>query len=157
MLDTLRANSRSVLTYVLFGIIIVVFVVSFGPGSRGCTDTNVRAASFAARVGGKTITAADYEQQYGQLFRVYQQRAGSGFSRELADQLGLRKMAMDQLVERELMVQEAQRQGIVVADEQGKAFPAKVLWGTPGGATSTQRPPSPKGRSTRFSKPSVPT
>ena len=27
MLDTLRANSRSVLTYVLFGIIIVVFVL----------------------------------------------------------------------------------------------------------------------------------
>ncbi len=41
MLDTLRANSRSVLTYVLFGIIIVVFVVSFGPGSRGCTGGGV--------------------------------------------------------------------------------------------------------------------
>ena len=36
MLDTLRANSRSVLTYVLFGIIILVFVISFGPGSKGC-------------------------------------------------------------------------------------------------------------------------
>ena len=41
MLDTLRANSRSVLTYVLFGIIIVVFVVSFGPGSRGCAHAGV--------------------------------------------------------------------------------------------------------------------
>jgi peptidyl-prolyl cis-trans isomerase D len=49
MLDVLRANTRSILTYVLFGIIIVVFVVSFGPGSRGCTDAGVRTASYAAR------------------------------------------------------------------------------------------------------------
>ncbi len=39
---------------------------------------------------GVTITAADYEQHYGQLFRNYQQRAGQAFTRELADQLGLR-------------------------------------------------------------------
>ncbi len=117
MLDILRANTRSVLTYVLFGIIIVVFVVSFGPGSKGCTDTNVRVASYAAKVNGTTITAAEYEQTYANLFKAYQARAGQAFTRELADQLGLRSMAMNQLVDRELVVDEAQRHGIVVTDD----------------------------------------
>ena len=117
MLDTLRANSRSVLTYVLFGIIIVVFVVSFSPGSRGCTDTGVLEAAYAAKVNGITITAADFQQHYGQIFRSYQQRAGQAFTRELADQLGLRSVAMNQLVERELVLEEARRRGVRVGDD----------------------------------------
>ncbi|HZZ83517.1 MAG TPA: SurA N-terminal domain-containing protein [Anaeromyxobacteraceae bacterium] len=118
MLDILRANARSVLTYVLFGIIIVVFVVSFGPGSRGCSDSNVRQASYAAKVNGDTVTAADFEQHYAQLFRLYQARAGQAFSRELADQLGLRKVAMDQLIERELVLQQADKHGVAVSDDE---------------------------------------
>lgn len=117
MLDTLRANSRSVLTYVLFGIIIVVFVVSFGPGSRGCTDTGVLDTAYAAKVNGITITAGDFQQHYAQIFRSYQQRAGQAFTRELADQLGLRSLAMNQLVERELVVEEARRRGVRVGDD----------------------------------------
>ncbi len=118
MLDILRANARSVLTYVLFGIIIVVFVVSFGPGSRGCSDTNVRQSGFAAKVNGTTVTAAEFEQHYAQLFRLYQARAGQAFSRELADQLGLRRVAMDQLVERELVLQQADKHGVAVSDDE---------------------------------------
>jgi peptidyl-prolyl cis-trans isomerase D len=121
MLDTLRANSRSVLTYVLFGIIIVVFVVSFGPGSRGCADAGVRAASYAARVDGATVTAADYDQAYAQAFRTNQERfAGAGltFTREMADQGGLRAQVMNGLVERELVLREAARHGVVVSDDE---------------------------------------
>ena len=63
MLDILRANKNSVLTWVILVAIAVVFVVSFGPGTRGFTDRNVQAGSFAAKVNGRTITAADFEQQ----------------------------------------------------------------------------------------------
>ncbi|BDG07121.1 peptidylprolyl isomerase [Anaeromyxobacter paludicola] len=118
MLDILRANARSVLTYVLFGIIIVVFVVSFGPGSRGCSGGSASAPAWAAKVNGTTITAADFDQHYAQLFRLYQARAGQAFSRELADQLGLRKVAMDQLVERELVLQQADAHGVAVSDDE---------------------------------------
>ncbi len=117
MLDILRANARSVLTYVLFGIIIVVFVVSFGPGSRGCGDGGVRGPSYAAQVDGHTITAADFEQAYAQLLRTYQARLGPSFTRELAGQLGLRAQAMNQLVDRELLVSEAAKHSVVVTDE----------------------------------------
>lgn len=118
MLDVLRANKNSVLTWVILVAIAVVFIVSFGPGTRGFTDRNVQAASYAAKVDGRTVTAAEFEQHYAQLFRLYQQRAGQAFTRELAEQLGLRSMAMNQLVERELVLTEAARQGLRVSDDE---------------------------------------
>jgi len=115
MLDTLRANSRSVLTYVLFGIIIIVFVVSFGPGSKGCSGGVGPSESWAAKVNGATVPPADFDQQYGQLLRMYQQQGSPELNVLLQAQL--RRMAMDQLVQRELVQQEAKKQGLVVTDE----------------------------------------
>ena len=118
MLDILRAKSRSVLVYVLFGIIIVVFVVSFGPGSGPIGgDQGPLRASYAARVNGQVVQPADFDEAYVRLYRMYQQRAGPGFTRELADQIGLRTVAMNQLVERELVLEEARRRGVQVTDE----------------------------------------
>ncbi len=116
MLDTLRANSRSVLTYVLFGIIIVVFVVSFGPGSKGCTGGGGATETWAAKVNGEAVPPSDFDQQYGQLLKIYQQQ-GAGDTSGLL-QLRLRQMAMDQIVQRELVEQESRRQGIVVTDDE---------------------------------------
>jgi peptidyl-prolyl cis-trans isomerase D len=118
MLDILRQNAKSALTYVRFGIIIVVFIVSFGPGSRGCTEGRATSPGWAAKVGGEVVNGAEFESQYAALFRAYQARAGQAFTRELADQLGLRKMAMDQLVEKELLLQEGARLGVVVTDAE---------------------------------------
>jgi peptidyl-prolyl cis-trans isomerase D len=117
MLDILRSKSRSVLTYVLFGIIIVVFVVSFGPGSQGCQVTSP-SESYAVQVNGQGVEIQDYEQAYSQLYRTYQARMGPTFTRELADQLGLRNVAMNQVTDRALAIQEAKRRGIEVSDEE---------------------------------------
>ncbi|GEJ57970.1 peptidylprolyl isomerase [Anaeromyxobacter diazotrophicus] len=117
MLDTLRANSRSVLTYVLFGIIIIVFVVSFGPGSKGCSGGDIGTTqAWAAKVNGEAVSPTEFDQQYGQLLRIYQQQGAPDLNALL--QTRLRQMAMDQLVQRELIDQEAQRQGIVVSDDE---------------------------------------
>jgi peptidyl-prolyl cis-trans isomerase D len=126
MLDILRAKSRSVLTYVLFGIIIVVFVVSFGPGSQGCQVEGLSASS-AVEVDGYVVAPADYEEAYGNLFRTYQARVGQSFTRELADQLGLRNVAMNQLVDRVLVVQEAKKRGLRVAPDEVN----RVVWAIP--------------------------
>ena len=37
MLDLLRKHSRSYIIYVMFAIIILVFAISFGPGSNTCS------------------------------------------------------------------------------------------------------------------------
>jgi peptidyl-prolyl cis-trans isomerase D len=117
MLDILRSKSRNILTYILFGIIIVVFVVSFGPGSQGCQITGL-SQSYAVEVDGVAIESEDYEQHYNQLFRNYQARVGQTFTRELADQLGLRNVAMNQITDRALVLQDAKRRGLEVTDDE---------------------------------------
>jgi peptidyl-prolyl cis-trans isomerase D len=117
MLDILRSKSRNIVTYVLFGIIIVVFIVSFGPGSQGCQVTGLT-QGYAVEVDGVVVDTEDYEQHYAQLFRTYQARVGQTFTRELADQLGLRNVAMNQLTDRALVLQDAKRRGLEVTDDE---------------------------------------
>jgi peptidyl-prolyl cis-trans isomerase D len=105
MLDTLRANSRSVLIYVLFGIIIVVFVISFGPGAKGCSAADFGSSGQVASVNGVTITAADFE-------RAYRDAAEQGAS----NYPGLPQMLVQRLVDHELIRQEAVKHGLVIAD-----------------------------------------
>jgi peptidyl-prolyl cis-trans isomerase D len=114
MLDTLRANSRSVLTYVLFGIIIVVFVVSFGPGSKG-NGLACSSPTWAAQVNGTPVPPGEFAQAYLQIQRYYQQQGMGDINPTM--QAYLRQTAMDQVVQRQLVQQEAERQGIMVSDE----------------------------------------
>jgi peptidyl-prolyl cis-trans isomerase D len=118
MLDNLRANKGGIITYVFLFAIIIVFVVSFGPGSfdKGCSGG--QAPAWAARVNGETVSVTEYERTYGNLLRNFQQQAGQGFSRELAEQLGLTKIALDQVVDRALVVGEARRQGLAISDPE---------------------------------------
>jgi peptidyl-prolyl cis-trans isomerase D len=118
MLDNLRANKGGIITYVFLFAIIVVFVVSFGPGSfdKGCSGA--QGPVWAAKVNGEVIPATDYEQGYSNLMRSFQAQAGEAFTRELAEQLGLSTMAINQLVERKLVILEARKQGLLVPEEE---------------------------------------
>lgn len=107
MLDTLRANSRSVLTYVLFGIIIIVFVISFGPSSKGCSAADLRSTGYAAKVNGESITAADFDRS----FRDAVSRGAS------PNDPNVRAQILKNLETRELIYQEALAQGVQVSDE----------------------------------------
>ncbi len=120
MLEGLRANKGGIITWIFLGAIIVVFVISFGPGSlsKGGGGCGGQGATYAARVNGKTIPAIEFERQYSQLLNVYRAQMGNAFTRELAAQLGLPEQALSQLVDRELVVQEARRRGLVVTDDE---------------------------------------
>jgi len=116
MLDNLRQNKGGFITWTFLGAIIVVFIVSFGPGSvgKGCAAP---APTWSAKVDGVTISASEFEREYENLIRFYQQ-FGQAPTREQAAQLGLPGQALDRIVDRALVVQEAERQGIVVTDAE---------------------------------------
>jgi peptidyl-prolyl cis-trans isomerase D len=118
MLDNLRANKGGIITYVFLFAIIIVFVVSFGPGSfdKGCSGG--QDVAWAARVDGQVVSVTEYERAYANLMRNFQQQAGQGFSRELAEQLGLSRIALDQVVDRALVVAEARKRGLAISDEE---------------------------------------
>src|SRR5512138_2424704 len=120
MLDILRANTKSTFTWLIVIGIVVVFAINFGPGSLskgggGCAGGN---APYAAKVNGKSIPASEWDRQYRQLYALFRQQAGDAFTRDLADQLGLPAQAMDQIVEHELVVQEAKRRGVAVTRQE---------------------------------------
>ena len=64
MLEQLRRSSQSLIIYVLFGIVIAVFIVNFGPQSQGGCESTVTRASYAAKVNGGTVSARDFRYAY---------------------------------------------------------------------------------------------
>src|SRR5438445_6919098 len=110
MLAALRQHSRSLLIYILFGIVIAVFIINFGPGSQGGCMGGV-AQSYAAKVSGNVIPELDFLHAL-QLLGLGDERGGAARARDV------RKFLMDALILRELWAQEAERLGFRVSDEE---------------------------------------
>ena len=121
MLEVLRQHSKSFLIYVFFGIIIVVFVVNFGPGSE-CGGSKSGGETLAAEVNGNRIAITEFENIYNHDPRFAQ------FRDRKDDTAELRKSAMDQLVEREVLAQEAKRMGIEISDEDLGRRIRRIPW-----------------------------
>jgi len=134
MLDILRANTKSTFTWLIVIGIVVVFAINFGPGSLskggGCAGA---AVPYAARVNGKTIPASEWDRQYRQLYQLFRQQAGDMFSRELVEQLAIPSQAMDQIIDRELVVQEARRRGLTISRDELTRAVHGISWAQDGG------------------------
>jgi len=112
MLDQMRKNSRSVLITVLFGIIILVFIINFGPQSRGSSCEQAMSDDhFAAKVGRQLVTNNDF--RYGFMLS-----GGDRYPPKIAKQEHLKEAVMDKLIERELLAGMAEKLGFVVTDEE---------------------------------------
>ncbi len=137
MLETLRRQSRSVVIYGLFGILIAVFIISFGPQSgqgSGCTPTS----TFAARIGDHEVGESSWRFA---LLLKYGDRARGKLGRQARALEGV----MDGLIERELLAQAAAAAGIELTTAEierriargdllvlGAELPAKTLYFTDG-------------------------
>ncbi len=109
-------NNRSLVAYVLFGAIILVFVLSSFPGSRGTMGQGI-----VAEVNGQIISGADLKEETSQLERFYSQMFGGNFGMQAQRQL-LESQAMENLITRELLAQEATKGGILVSDKEIREF-----------------------------------
>ncbi|MDR0965769.1 MAG: SurA N-terminal domain-containing protein [Myxococcales bacterium] len=126
LLANLRKNSRSSILIFLFGIIIIVFIFSFGPASTGCRSGSMGPGDgFAAKVNGQKISRMDFERAYARQLDAMRER-GQEVTREQADALGLGHPILDQLIDRELLIQAAKAEGLRVSDEDVRAELDKV-------------------------------
>ena len=112
MLQAMRRNSRHAIIYVLFGILIAAFVISFGPGSRGFGYTGVSSA-YAAKVAGATVSEQDFHFAYVAL-------GGTQYPPQVARERRLKEFVMDRLIERELFAGEAERLGYNVSNKEAE-------------------------------------
>lgn len=110
MLQAMRRNSRHAIIYVLFGILIAAFVISFGPGSRGVGYSGP-SSEYAAKVAGATVSEQDFHFAYVAL-------GGTQFPPKMARERRLKEFVMDKLIERELFAEEAKRLGYSVSTHE---------------------------------------
>lgn len=114
MLDSVRQNSRSAIVYILFGILIAAFVVSFGPGSpTGDSVFDTFGGRDVARVHSKEIT--DQEMSF-----VWTAMELSDRNESMSQKF--KEMILDALIERELLAHEAEEAGLLVSEDEAAAF-----------------------------------
>lgn len=118
MLAGMRNTVQQGLTTVIFGAIIVVFALNFGPGSASQCSGKV---PVAAQVGSRVIPEADFVKAYSRRFQMIATQS-PGFNVEAAKAQGLKKMVLDEMIGNEILAQEAERRGLAVGPEELKAY-----------------------------------
>ncbi|MBW1812927.1 MAG: SurA N-terminal domain-containing protein [Deltaproteobacteria bacterium] len=112
MLSIMREKAGSWMLKVILGIIAVVFVFwGFGTQNSGKT---VKVAS----VNGEPISYKEYKKQYDDMVEEFRRRLGENFNEEIIKNLGLEKRALESLIERRLMISEAEKLNFQVTEEE---------------------------------------
>ncbi|MBW1917848.1 MAG: SurA N-terminal domain-containing protein [Deltaproteobacteria bacterium] len=112
MLSLMRKYARSWFIILAVGIIVVVFVFWGIGGFRSARFQKV------ATVNGTPIWLPAYMQTYNQLLKMYRDRLGENATEDLLKSLNLREQALRRLVEEQLIVQAAERYGIMVTNAE---------------------------------------
>src|SRR5262249_16862842 len=104
--------------YLLIPAISIVFILQFGPGSKGLDQPfSSEKPSAAAVVNGKEIPVRDFVVAYSNQLQYFRLQ-GSNIPSSLARQIGIPQQVLDQLVASELLAQAADKAGIVPSDEE---------------------------------------
>jgi len=117
---------KRVVSYLFIIAIGTVFILQFGPGSRGCEQplTTPKTAA-AAVVNGKEIPLQEFRVAYNNQLQYFKIQ-GNNIPASLIRQLGIPQQVLDQLVSSELLAQAADKQGIVPADEEIREVLVKI-------------------------------
>ena len=116
MLTSMRKNAGSFIIKLLLGAIVVVFVL-WGVG------TNQKSSNpEVARVDGQPIDYAAFARAHQQLQENIRRQFGGGLDQAALRALNLKEQALNQLIERAILVNEAQTMGFRVSDEELAAY-----------------------------------
>ena len=117
MLDFIRKKKQSFIIKVVFVVIVLSFVgtmfLVWGEG-----ETAGRSQSYAAKVDGTKITLDEYKSSYDRIRNMYQQIYGQSIPPEMEQMLGLKKVALDTLIDNIVIAKEAKAMGIKVSKDE---------------------------------------
>jgi peptidyl-prolyl cis-trans isomerase D len=114
MLDVLRKRKRSWVIVFLIGVIVIVFTLFYGTGP-GLNQSRLEPV---AEVNGEIITRQEFEVLYQRMVQFYSDLFKSNFTPETLENLNLRSAAVNELVQKHLMLQEARRLGLEATDNE---------------------------------------
>jgi peptidyl-prolyl cis-trans isomerase D len=114
MLDLIRRKQHTFLIKVIFWVIIAAFVGTgmfvWGGGDGRNTP--------AVTINGTSVDFDEYQRAYSNLYRLYQEMYRETFTPEMERQLGLRRQALDLVIDQTLLTQEAARRNITVSRQE---------------------------------------
>jgi len=118
MLKILRENVKylSWILWVIIALFVLFIFADFGAGLGGGRSGD--SLSWAAKVGGDTISRADYQKAYRTMENQYRRQFADQYTPELAKQLRLPLRALDKTVSDRILVREARRIGLRVSDAE---------------------------------------
>ena len=103
MLNVMRKQAGSWMIKVILFAIVIVFVF-WGVGSFRTQE-----ATKVATVNDEIISVAEYRRAYNNLIDQYRQRFGSSLNDGMIEMLNIKKQALDQLIDRTVLLQEAKK------------------------------------------------
>ncbi len=96
-------------------LVIIAFVIGLGYVGGAGPQTS---ASAVASVGGVDIPLREFQRQYEELENRARGMWGDAYTAELSQQLGLGDQALQQVINAEILRQEADRMGLEATDEE---------------------------------------
>jgi len=126
MLDIMRKQKNSIIIKIVFVVIVLSFIgtmfLVWGEGRSGMGGGSL---GYAAKVDGRKISLEEYQSSYQRIRNVYQQIYGQSLPADMEKVLGLKKVALDTLVDNRLVMKEARSMDIkVTKDEVAAAIAA---------------------------------
>jgi peptidyl-prolyl cis-trans isomerase D len=119
MLSIMRKQKESIIIKIVFVIIVLSFVgtifLVWGKGSEGMGGGK---GGYAAKVNGTKISLEEYQSGYQRIRNMYQQIYGQSIPPEMEKMLGLKKVALDSLIDNLLAMKEAKSLGIKVSKDE---------------------------------------
>ena len=118
MLDRMRRH-KNILKWSL-AVVVLTFVLLYIPDfvSTRPTGTGAAPGEVVADVGGREVTAAEFQQRYVSQIQSYRNQFGGSINSALLRQLGVDQQILSQLVEEQVALIEAERHGIRVTDDE---------------------------------------
>ncbi|RJP79614.1 MAG: hypothetical protein C4522_09685 [Desulfobacteraceae bacterium] len=112
MLQAMRENASSWIIKILLLAIVVAFVF------MGLGSYEAQRASKIATVNEQAVSVDDYRETYNNLLQKARQQFGGNLNDEILEMMNLKQQAMDQLIIRTLILQEAEKLDLFVSDEE---------------------------------------
>jgi peptidyl-prolyl cis-trans isomerase D len=118
MLDRMRRH-KNILKWSL-AVVVLTFVLLYIPDFVSTRPDGTGAArhEVVADVGGHEVTAGDFQQRYISQIQAYRNQLGGNINTALLRQLGVDQQILNQMIEEQVALIEADRNGIRVTDDE---------------------------------------
>ena len=119
MLDRMRRH-KGWLKWSL-GLVVVAFIILYIPDflrRRDPTASGALPSDQVARVNDRAISVLDFRTAYQRQVAAYRQAYGSNISEQLLKQLGFEQQVLQQLINEQAILAEAERLGMAVTDNE---------------------------------------